>query len=75
MSENKDKGRVQNVAKFKGNTAMDPKAKDISAKPGTHVSYFRPSGSRGFYFYNGLIENAYAVQFPSGQREVVVALN
>jgi len=34
LSENKDTGRVQNVAKFNGNTAIDPEANDIEAEPG-----------------------------------------
>ena len=75
LSENKNTARVQSVAKFTGNTAIDKHANDIEAVPGASVSYYRPSGSKGFYFYNGKIENAYDVQFPSGQRKVVVALN
>ena len=34
LSENKNTARVQNVAKFNGNTAIDPEANDIEAEPG-----------------------------------------
>ena len=75
IAENKNTKRVQKVEKFNGNTAIDPEANDIAAKPGAQVSYYRPSGSKGFYYYNGKIESVYRVLFPSGQRKVVVALN
>ena len=63
------------MAKFNGNTAIDPEANDIAAEPGLKVSYYRPKGSIGFFFYDGKIENVYDVQFPSGKRKVVVGLN
>ena len=67
--------RAQRAENFDGNLILDPEARGISAEKGTACSYYRPSGSKGFYFYNGLVQGVFEVQFPSGKRRIVVSLN
>jgi len=60
---------------FAGNTALDPKAGSISATVGQLVSYYRPSGSQGFYFFNGIVERVLQVTFPSGRKRQIISVN
>jgi len=54
---------------------LDPEAGSISATVGQLVSYYRPSGSQGFYFFNGIVERAFQVTFPSGRKITIVSVN
>ena len=62
-------------AKFDGDVTKDSKAVGLSAEAGTDVSYLRPSGSKGFFYYSGKISKVWKVLFPSGQSKHVVAVN
>ena len=63
-------------ATFSGDVAKDPDgAAAIPAQKGTRVSYFRPSGMKGFYYYNGLVQGVWDVKFPTGKHCNVVAVN
>ena len=51
---------------FQGNVGLDPgQASELPAAKGTTVSYYRPSGSKGFFIYNGIVQQAFRVRFPS----------
>ena len=67
--------RLTAAETFAGNVEMDPKAHGVGARKGTDVSYYRPSGTKGFWFYAGLVQEVWLVQFPSGKKSHVVALN
>jgi len=48
------------------NDGLDPgQASELPAAKGTTVSYYRPSGSKGFFIYNGIVQQAFRVRFPS----------
>ena len=54
----------------------DCKGRTLTLKPGTKVCYWRPgSGTKRHWWYDGVVHGVYRVDFPSGQRKVVVGLN
>ena len=60
---------------FEPNRSIDTDTLSLSAASGTKVSYYRPAGNKGFFFYNGVVSAAWTVMFPNGKRRAVVALN
>ena len=60
---------------FHGNTAIDSEATGIHAAGGSACSYYRPNGTTGFYFYNGLISSVHCVRFFTGKEKTIVAVN
>ena len=68
-------GRAVPAPNFEPNSSIDPTTMSIDSTKGTVCSYYRPSGTKGFYFYNGIVHGAWSVQFPSGSRRDVVAIN
>jgi len=68
-------GRAVPALDFEPNISIDPTTMSKNGTKGTVASYYRPSGTKGFYFYNGIVQGAWSVQFPSGSRREVVAIN
>ena len=63
------------MKKFDGNFVKDEDAKDLLGTMGAACSYYRPSGGKGFFVYNGVVQCCLEVQFPSGKRKRVVSVN
>ena len=54
----------------------DCKGRTGTIKPGMKVCYWRPgSKKQRHWWYDGVVHGVYRVNFPSGQRKVVVGLN
>ena len=68
-------GRAEPALNFVPNGCIDPHTLSLEGTAGTLVSYFRPKGSKGFYFYNGSVHSSWSVMFPTGCRREVVAVN
>ena len=66
-------GRAEPAPNFVPNRGIDPHTMNLEGTVGTLVSYYRPSGSKGFHFYNGKVHSSWSVMFPTGCRREVVA--
>jgi len=60
---------------YDGNVCFDPRANALSGAVTSPASYYRPNGSKGFFFYNGKVQTCVDVMFPSGKKKRVVAIN
>ena len=60
---------------FDGNVEFDPGSAQLPVARGSGVSYFRPKGSKGFFFYSGVLGGVWSVQFPSGVCRIVAEIN
>ena len=67
-------GRAEPATNFVPNMSIDALTMSIKSTKGTVVSYYRPSGKKGFHFYKGIVRGAWSVKFPTGCRREVVAV-
>jgi len=63
------------MLEYDGNVLFDSGAKALSGAVASPASYYRPSGGKGFYFYNGVVQSCVDVMFPSGKKKRVVSIN
>ena len=60
---------------WRGNEAIDVAANEFGTRKDMPIAYYRPSGSKGFYFYSGKLLGVWNVSYPTGKRINVVGIN
>ena len=58
-----------------GNEAIYVNANEFGTQKGMPISYYRPAGTKGSYFYSGKLLGVWNILFPTGKRINVVGLN